>query len=194
MCLDYKFSLKNYNNINNSKSVGWISSSRNFHRLDNIVEYLNNAYKKVNFEIIVIADLPYKNEKLHVPVKNLKWSLENEIKYLLKIDIGISPISERNNSNSKTGTMKLVQYMALGIVPISSSLPFTKLQIIDGKNGFLVENNSEWEHVLLKVLRMDNEKLKEIGNNGYNFYLQNHDLKNKYADLKEFYVNIINQP
>lgn len=193
MCLDYKISLKNYRDLNNSKKIGWISSSRNFHRLDNIVEYLNKAYKKLNFEIIVIADLPYKNEKLNVPVKNLKWSLENEIEYLLKIDIGISPISEKNNSNSKTGTMKLVQYMALGIVSISSSLPFTKLQIIDGENGFLVENDYEWELTLLKVLNMDNQKLKEIGKNGYNFYLQNHCLKNQYDDLKGFYNNIINQ-
>lgn len=193
MCVDYTKQTKDYNTTTDKakKKVGWISQSIHFSRIDEIIPYLNKVYDKVTFELIIVADKPYYNNKLNVPLFNFKWSLESEKDLMLTFDIGIAPIVIPKSEQNRKGTFKLVQYMSLGLVSLVTALPYTEGQVIDGVNGFLIYNMEEWEEKLLNALTLSNNELALIGEEAYNSFYKKHHIDSQYPLLRQFYHEII---
>ncbi len=189
MCLDYNIPLKKYTSKN--QIVGWVSQSIHFKRIDDLVENLNNVYDKYPFELLVVADKPYENQQLKVPVRFKKWNLNSEQEDIQSFDIGIAPIDSNIEVKKRKGTFKLVQYMALGVVSLTTFMPYSEKLIDEGVNGFLINEEPDWEVKLLRILNFDSEKMSEIGLLAYETYSTRHSIDSQFDSLFQYYKNII---
>ncbi len=97
-------------------------------------------------------------------IKCLDWSSKNELKYLNKIDIGLMPLPNNQWTKGKCG-LKIIQYLSVGIPSVVSNVGINSEIIINGKNGYLVNNKSEWKIYIKKFLK--NPKIvSKMGLNG----------------------------
>lgn len=190
MSLDYNLPLKNYKCKN--KIVGWVSQSIHFKRIDDLVENLNNVYDNYPFELLIVADRSYENKQLKVPVRFKKWDLSNEKEHIQSFDIGIAPIDSSIEVKKRKGTFKLVQYMALGVVSLTTFMPYSEKLINEGVNGFLIYDEQDWEVKLLRILNFDSEKMNDIGFLAYETYRKRHCIDSQFDSLFQYYKNIIN--
>ncbi len=133
--------------------IGWIGSYYNLKYLNVLVESLNNLAKKYSLEIIIIG--PKQKPKLEfsnlIKINYIIWNDKTEIDDLLKIDIGVMPLFDSNVERGKCA-FKAIQYMALGIPTVASSVGENNYLIQDGQNGFLASNSKEWEEKIEKLI------------------------------------------
>ncbi len=142
----YKFvKKKNQKNL----TIGWSGSLSTSKYIENFLPILIKIQKKKKFKILIIGS------KLNInssDIKCLEWSSKNELKYLNQIDIGLMPLPNNKWTKGKCG-LKILQYLSVGIPSIVSNVGINSEIIINGKNGYLINNKSEWEFYLKKFLK-----------------------------------------
>ena len=80
------------------------------------------------------------------------WNAETEVEDLRRIRIGLVPLPA-NPWNKYKFIMKTPQYMALGIVPVGTSMASNPEVIRHGENGFLADTDDEWyEYVYTLII------------------------------------------
>ena len=117
--------------------------------------------KKSNFKILIIGS------KLNINnshIKCLAWSSKHEIQNLKKIDIGLMPLPNNVWTKGKCG-LKILQYLSLGVPSLVSNVGINSEIITNRKNGFLINNNKDWE-IYLKKLINDQSLVLKMGING----------------------------
>jgi len=153
--------------------VGWTGTSSNFIYIEKVEEFLKPFFKK--FEdtyLVIISDKKYSsNDKLfNKKIINIPWDKKTEAIYIKNFDIGIMPLEKDEWTLGKAG-FKTIYYMKFKIPSISTDWGYQKTFIKNNVNGFLVNNNYEWEEVLTNLYN-NNKKRKEIGKNGYKTYVK----------------------
>lgn len=139
--------------------VGWTGSHSTLMYLEPIVPLLEKVYQVVPFEFYVICDRPLRAMPSFATF--IPWNAETEIEDLLNLNVGVMPLVQDQWTEGKCG-FKAIQYMALGIPAIVSPVGVNKNIVDHGVNGYICENDQEWEEALLKLLRQ--EKLRiEMG-------------------------------
>jgi glycosyltransferase involved in cell wall biosynthesis len=162
-CVDYwRHAPKSYEGLNGCVQFGWIGTNGNLPLLDLVIAPLNSVAKDHKIRLIVISGAQYK-PKAEFEVINLPWSLTSEIDDLKRIDVGLMPLAGTDEDQGKCG-FKLLQYMGLGIVSIASAVTVNQQIAQDGRDGFLVSSESDWEPVIRKALAAAKAKtFSEIG-------------------------------
>lgn len=143
-------------------TVGWTGSHSTLKYLDYLVPVLASMQKRLPFTFLVIAD---KDPKLELPdFRFVPWNAATEIEDLLKIDIGLMPLTPDPWSEGKCG-FKLIQYLALGIPALASPVGVNPVIIEEGVNGFLCTNADDWEKRLEQLIG-DAMLRSSMGHNG----------------------------
>jgi glycosyltransferase involved in cell wall biosynthesis len=144
-CVDYNSSspIKNYDRAKEIITFGWIGSDNNLHLLDSIIDDLNLLLNLQKFELLVISKTPFVNEKAKFNIKHSSWAMATQTNALLKIDIGLMPLTVNDENKGKAG-FKLIQYMGLGIVSIATNLTINGEIIDDEQSSFLNPPNEPW--------------------------------------------------
>ena len=125
--------------------VGWTGSHSTLKYLELLIPVLQELQTALDFTFLVIAD---KNPRLPLSrFEFLPWNTVTEMDDLLRIDIGVMPLTSDKWSEGKCG-FKLIQYMALGTAAIASPVGVNKKIVEDGINGFLCTSPDEWKQVL----------------------------------------------
>lgn len=130
--------------------IGWTGSFSTLHYINEIVPMLQQLEKDHSFEFIVIAD-----QNPHLPLKNfrfIEWKEETEINDLLRINIGVMPLTNNEISKGKSG-FKLIQFLSLGIPVVASPIGINSQIVDENINGFLCNSSEEWITALEKLLR-----------------------------------------
>lgn len=140
-------------------TIGWTGSHTTMKYLDLIIPSLFELQKTTDFTFKVIS-----NKKPDFTLPNLefvKWSEENEILELNSMNVGMMPLTEDPWSKGKCG-FKAIQYMAMGIPAVVSSVGVNS-EIVDHEvNGFIVDHPTHWKSYLTELL--DNpKKANEMG-------------------------------
>lgn len=136
--------------------IGWTGSHTTAQYLAIILPILKRLEDEFIFEFRVIS-----NENPKLDLRNFsftKWNKETEIKDLAEINIGIMPLKDDKWAKGKCG-FKALQYMALEIPCVISSVGVNTAIIEDGKNGFLAEDVNAF-YDKLKVL-LQSQSLRE---------------------------------
>ena len=113
----------------------------------------------MDFVFLVISDeKPSSNQDLF---EFISWSRQSEITDLLKINIGIMPLSHDPWSEGKCG-FKALQYMSLGIPSLVSPVGVNEEIVDHGLNGFICRDSEDWMNYL-RMLLSDRELLRKMG-------------------------------
>ncbi|MFZ6014452.1 MAG: glycosyltransferase family 4 protein [Bacteroidota bacterium] len=153
--------------------IGWTGSHSTLAYLSlikNVLHRLESEYN--NLEIIIIAnkqpDLGLKT------VRFIPWNKNQEGEDLMKIDIGIMPLSDDIWSRGKCG-FKALQYLALGIPTIASPVGVNTDIIEHGKNGYLCTTDEEWFLAFQQLIA--NEKIRHaMGQHGQRFVQEHYSV------------------
>lgn len=132
-------------------TIAWTGSRRTIHELEELAPVLRRISEDRPFtKFTVISDV---HPDLGLPnVRNVTWSPETEVRPLIGADIGVVPMDESRENLGKCG-LKLIQYMALGIVPVASMVGSCFEIVRDGVSGILVENDEEdWRVALMSLI------------------------------------------
>jgi len=80
-----------------------------------------------------------------------RWCARTEVPDLRELEIGLLPVPPSPWAPSKF-FLKLVQYMALGIVPVATPAGDNPRMIEHGRTGFLVESERDWSQTLDRLI------------------------------------------
>ena len=129
------------NPANEMITLGWTGTFSSKKYLEIIIPHLEELSREINFKLLIIGNFEFHHPFLNIEV--LQWSASEEIAQLHLIDIGLYPLPNDLWIAGKSG-LKTLQYMAIGIPSVSSKFGNIANIVIDGVEGFLVENNREW--------------------------------------------------
>ncbi len=185
-CVDYDiYPTKEYKRNIEKISFGWIGAPNNYPLLDTLLPVLNELSQTYTFKLIVIGGNSYKRD-VGFEIEFIPWCLNTEVENLLKIDIGLMPLTDTLENRGKGG-FKLIQYMGLGIVSIASALTINR-EIINHKyDSFLAEELFEWKETMTLILEKKID-LAYMGKNAREKILK----KYSFNANKDAYVNFIN--
>ncbi len=142
--------------------IGWTGTHSTLKYLEPIVPVLQKLEKEFSFTFLVISN--------HEPtfrldsLMYLPWKEETEVQDLLRMNIGLMPLTADKWSEGKCG-FKALQYLALGIPAVASPVGVNTKIVQEGVTGFLCEEVNAWEPLLKKLLE-DPELRAELGKNG----------------------------
>lgn len=171
--------------IQQQLTIGWtgtLTTSKYIKEvgIDKVLKRLEDEY---NTRFLFIS-----NEYVDFGLKNMDyihWSADTEIEDLLKMDIGIMPLSDDKWAKGKCG-FKAIQYMALEIVPIVSPVGVNVIIVDHMKNGLVCNSQEEW-YVAIKKLIENPELRMEMGVKARKKIEQHYSVKaNKEKFLKLF--------
>jgi len=142
----------------NKLTIGWVGSFTTAPYLKIVFNAMQQLSKKYDFvlkifgagEIISISG---------VKIENHDWHLKEEVEYFQSIDIGIYPLIDTLWARGKAG-FKAIQYMAIGVPVVASSIGMVKDFIEDGVNGCLVKTEEEWVEKISKLIEDPNLRRK----------------------------------
>lgn len=157
-------SIHRSNNDTDIITIGWTGTHSTLPYLTSfksIFQQIENKYPN-RVRLLVIAD---KKPQLKIDsLQFLPWTKTTEITDLLRIDIGIMPLTDNEWDKGKCG-FKILQYMALGIPAVASPVGVNIKIIEHGKNGYLCESPEEWIQSLEKLITSHSlrEKIGKAG-------------------------------
>lgn len=138
-------------------TIGWSGSHSTSKYVYLLKEVLLDLSKNHRFKLLVIGDSTFSIDGLDCEAIN--WVKKTEVKDLQRIDIGIYPLPNEEWVLGKSG-LKALQYMALGIPTIATSIGANHRVIEDGVSGTLVDTESDWKKALEKYIL--NPELRRI--------------------------------
>ena len=172
------------NKENNEIIIGWTGTFSSKKYLNIVEDVLQELAREFKFKFHVIGNFEYFLPNIDLIVS--KWSIEDEVKQMQTIDIGIYPLPKDEFVDGKSG-LKAIQYMAFGIPTVASNVGNTPNIISNNIDGFLVNNKMEWRLALRELIK--NKELREkMGNNARKKVLENYSL----GIVSKSYAKVIN--
>ncbi len=148
---------------NHKPVIGWTGTHSTLQYLYQIEPVLKELKNSLDFELLIISDIP---PKLEVEHTFLQWKSETEIEDLNKIDIGLMPLAEDPWSKGKCG-FKALQYMAIETPPIVSPVGVNTEIIDHGQNGFICKTEEDWKTALTELCN-NTTLIKDMGQKARN--------------------------
>lgn len=176
--IDYELAEKYYveNNGNGKIVIGWIGGAHhslpNLRMLIPVFERLIRDQMQFKFKIVgaLLSEAVYSSFRnisgLDVEfIDQLDWGKEGEIqKAISSFDIGVCPLLT-NEDNEARCSLKVLDYMSMGVPVVISDIGENKYFIENGVSGFLVQTEQEWFDSL-KLFIQNRELRKQTGRNG----------------------------
>ena len=131
-------------------AIGWTGTHSTLKYLDLILPAITELKNDIDFDFIVISD--QKPDFQSIQYCFIPWEKDDEVEDLLKINIGLMPLSDDEWSKGKCG-FKALQFMALGIPPLVSSIGANKTIVDHGINGFHCSSDHEWISYSKKLIQ-----------------------------------------
>ena len=161
----------------NNFILGWTGTSGNFKYLKVIEKSLSRFLLRHNdASILIIAD---REPTFHLIPKSkvnfVKWTPENEVSTLQKINVGIMPLIEDEWALGKC-SFKMLQYMAIGVPVVVSPIGMNREILEKGELGFGAKNEDDWNDAL-ELLYSNQSLRRKMGLHGRSIVLYEYNLK-----------------
>jgi glycosyltransferase involved in cell wall biosynthesis len=143
--------------------LGWTGTSGNFRYLADIQPALRRVLREVaGASLVVVADrAPRLPELAGLPVRFVRWTLDDEVRILHTMDIGLMPLADDPWTRGKC-SFKMLQYMAAGLPTVVSPVGMNADVLALGESGIAARSTDEWTAGLLDLAR-DPERRTSLG-------------------------------
>ena len=168
-CVDLQqYKQKDYGkNENELPVIGWVGSAGNVAMIAIIASELRKLAHVVDFQLRIITSVKADLSSIDltgVNVDRLDIDQCDVVKELHRCDIGIMPLPGDEPWMKYKCNAKMIQYMAVGLPAVGSSVGFNHELIDHGVNGMLAGDN-QWAECLAKLIR-EPELRRELGEKG----------------------------
>lgn len=128
----------------------WVGKGHEIEKLKKVIPILDTLAKRLKYKTLILKVVS--DEKLNVNtenliIENIKFSRKSSFKEMLKSHIAIMPI-EKYEDLTNTMYLNLTQYIGTGL-PIVLSNNNKGIEFIKNNNGYLAEENSDFEKLIL---------------------------------------------
>jgi glycosyltransferase involved in cell wall biosynthesis len=130
--------------------VGWIGSPTTFPYLQSLSGVLRTVAERHPF-ILKVSGAGQPVRFPGVDVREVPWSLADEVSLFNTCDIGVYPLTDDDWSRGKCG-FKAIQCMACGVPVVAAAVGVNREIIEDGVNSFLASTPAEWIEKLERLL------------------------------------------
>ena len=163
--------------------IGWTGTHSTLPYLDLVLPVLQRLRSKYDFTFKVICNKAPTFDFSWIEFA--KWNKAQEIKELNSIDIGIMPLPDTLWTKGKCG-FKILQFMSLEKATLASPIGVNKDIIDHGVNGFLCQNEAQWEKYLEKLL-LDNQLRLSVGRNGRKTVQRNYSVNSNSVNFIQLF-------
>ncbi len=132
--------------------IGWMGVAGGLEYVRLLEKVFRDLSKRYSIRLKLITRLG--NESFRwdaVPIDYREWSYQSEVREMEECDIGIMPLRDDEWSRGKC-SLKLLQYMAMGLPSVSSRIGNNAEVIEDGVDGFLAQEPEEWFEKLSRLI------------------------------------------
>ena len=132
--------------------IGWIGIGGAIGWVQSLAKVFQELSKRYALRIKLITRLgrePFDLSGTRFEVKG--WSYETEVQEMGDFDIGVMPLPDTEWSKGKC-SLKLLQYMALGLPSVSSRVGMNCEVVEEGVDGFLANDPEEWVQKLARLI------------------------------------------
>jgi len=168
----------------NELVIGWSGSHSTLKYFFLLKDILLELRKTYAFKILIFGVQECNIDGLEIEV--IPFNEKQEVSTLQRIDIGVYPLPLDEQWVFGKSGLKALQYMALGIPTIATSIGANLRIIDDGVSGLLVTNKEEWIEAITKLYN-NKELRKELGLAGRKKVVDSYSL---HAN-KDLYLSII---
>jgi len=157
--------------------IGWTGTHSTMGYLDLVREAIASLQEKYDFEFRVICNVDPGFTALK-SYRYINWQLPTEIEDLGAIDIGLMPVPQGEWEQGKVG-FKAIQYSAVGTVPVVSSTGSGHEVVLDGKTGFVIDNDTaSWVRSLSYLLENPNI-IATMGNSAREYIVSRYSVQSQ---------------
>lgn len=167
-------------------TLGWIGNGINYKKdLLMLVRPLEKLGRKYHMKLVIVGALgqkeihhsfsKIKNIRVEI-VDSIDWASPHTVPLVISdFDIGLYPLLDNKYNQYKCG-FKALEYMAMEVPVIASPVGENTFIIENGKDGFLVSNEKEWEESLSYLIENEDVR-KRMGKVGRNKIEKNYSLE-----------------
>lgn len=131
--------------------VVWIGNDGNAWYVGEILPALERAARRLAFRLRLIGGRDIDGiTSASLEIERIRWSEAAE-RLLVKADIGIMPLPDRDYERGKSG-FKIVQYWSAGLAVLAAAVGSNCTMIEHGRNGLLARSAEDWETSLSRLL------------------------------------------
>ena len=190
--------VKRVKDVRNNANVrlifaGSLSSKDYLIELLRVLLMINKKSIEVSFDVIGPSEEELKRsineeelEKYGIYAHG-RISHEKVLKMVQEADFSV--LFRQNKRYAKAGvSTKFCEAMSLGVPSICTQVNGTDRFVVNGKNGFLIKENTEEaiRSILLEILKMKNEQIIEMKKNAYRFAEKNFSINNYLEKMSLF--------
>ncbi len=162
--------------------IGWIGTKGNLRYLETlepVFKTLASQFPRVKLKVVSNGHF----ESRYLPTINKGWVLEEENQDLISFDIGLMPLEDNLWSRGKC-SLKIIQYLSVGLPVVCSPVGMNQEIIHPGVNGFWAKTEEEWVEGLGGLIQ-NPELRREMGLRGIETVKEGYSLEvNFYKLLK----------
>jgi glycosyltransferase involved in cell wall biosynthesis len=167
-----KFSPNNRRVANKKVTLGWSGGGWNYDQLLKIIDVLKKLKQQEDIEIMIQSGTPPPAQLLDLDIIYLPWNEKVEVENLQRMDIALCPLEDNPWTKGKF-SIKLLQYLAVGLPVICSDVGVNKTIVRHELNGFVIENREEWFYylsLLIKDASLRKKMAQEARNTAVRFF------------------------
>jgi len=151
--------------------IGWTGGGGNLIYLKLLEKTLAILASKYPLKLRIISSRPINMNG--VDVEFIQWDKETEAGHIADFDIGVMPLFDNPYTRGKGG-FKILEYMAAGLPSVASPVGINARIIKNGENGFIANDEKEWENILSMLIR-DEILRRDIGSKARKFVSGRYD-------------------
>lgn len=135
--------------------IGWIGTPSNLPQLEIVLPALRSVAQQASIELRIISsqrDCLDRLDTQGINVRFIPWRASTAVRELHQCDIGIMPLHHDDPWNHYKCGLKLIEYMAIGIPAVASSVGVNSQIVTSGVDGFLADSSSGWFDSLSRLV------------------------------------------
>lgn len=173
--------------------IGWMGTTVNLQYLSEAAEALRRLAEERRFELRLVvpdASVARAMDLGRVQLTVRPWRAASEISDLQQFDIGLMPLSDREQWTVYKCGLKLIQYLAVGVPGVASAVGVNG-EILEGdRGGYAVRTSEEWL-VALRRLLDSRELRREQGLAGRRLVEQQYAVEACYPRLRDALLQLV---
>ena len=135
--------------------IGWMGTTVNLQYLSEAAEALKSLADEREFELrLVVPDAGAARamDLGRVHLTSRPWQAATEISDLQQFDIGLMPLSDREQWTVYKCGLKLIQYLAVGVPGVASAVGVNSEILAGDQGGYAVRSSADWLAALRRLL------------------------------------------